>query len=254
MEYRELIDSLKYIGKDPSRLIFEDELTGIHNRRFLLGYLDNKIRWDTAEDFPVSLLGLDIDHFKQINDTYGHDAGDQTLVWLASLLKEVSGDRAMPVRYSGDEFMVLLPGTDEKAARDVAQRILHQTKLKAFRIKDGRGDVSITVSIGIATAPDSAGNGRELIRSADSALYYAKRAGRNQAASAGEIDLDAVFANRALQKITSPGLVGRDQALGTVSKALDTFPTGTSQLLLFEGAPGMGKTTLLETIRSRPGP
>ena len=79
MQYGELIDFLQHVGKDPSRLIFEDELTGIHNRRFLLSYLEHKVAWDSKEDFPLSLLLIDLDRFKQINDTYGHEAGDQVL-------------------------------------------------------------------------------------------------------------------------------------------------------------------------------
>ena len=75
MQYGELIDFLQHVGKDPSRLIFEDELTGIHNRRFLLSYLEHKVHWDTKEEFPLSLLIVDLDRFKNINDTHGHEAG-----------------------------------------------------------------------------------------------------------------------------------------------------------------------------------
>jgi len=249
MKYHELIDSARNVGKDPSRLIFEDELTGIHNRRFLLGFLNDKVRWDSGEDYPLSLLVLDIDHFKQINDTHGHDAGDQALVWFAHLLVEMSGDEAIPIRYAGDEFVVLLPHSGSADARTVAQRILHQTKLRTLQLKDGCVTVPISVSIGVATAPEDAETGRQLMLRADSALYHAKRTGRNQAVSAGQIDPVTVFPNDALQQIASLGVAGRERDLRLVSKALDSLNQGRSQFLLFEGAPGMGKSTLLETIR-----
>ncbi|MGH9337429.1 MAG: GGDEF domain-containing protein, partial [Vicinamibacteria bacterium] len=98
MQYGELIDFLQNVGKDPSRLIFEDELTGLHNRRFLLSYFEHKVHWDEDEHFPLSLLITDVDLFKGINDTYGHDAGDEALVFVAGLLKEVAGQDAFPVR------------------------------------------------------------------------------------------------------------------------------------------------------------
>ncbi|MGD9039579.1 MAG: GGDEF domain-containing protein, partial [Desulfobacteraceae bacterium] len=91
MEQRqELFNFLEHSGKDPSRLIFEDELTGIYNRRFLYQYLQSKVQWDTLEQRPFSLLMMDVDNFKQINDRYGHQTGDQALIWVAGLIQEVA--------------------------------------------------------------------------------------------------------------------------------------------------------------------
>ena len=107
MQYGELIDFLQHVGKDPSRLIFEDELTGIHNRRFLLSYLEHKVLWDSRDGFPLSLLIIDLDRFKNINDTHGHEAGDQVLSWLATLLKDAAGDAGLPIRYGGDDAEIV---------------------------------------------------------------------------------------------------------------------------------------------------
>ena len=128
MRYDDLADFLRHVGKDPSTLIFEDDLTGIHNRRFLLSYLEHKVRWASGEDYPLSLLFLDLDGFKDVNDTHGHETGDQVLIWTAGLLSDVAGEDGLPVRYGGDEFVVLLPETDaaggfvvaEKLRRDIA--------------------------------------------------------------------------------------------------------------------------------------
>ncbi|UCF56319.1 MAG: GGDEF domain-containing protein, partial [Deltaproteobacteria bacterium] len=115
MEQQDFFNFLEYSGKDPSRLIFEDELTGLYNRRFLYQYLRSKVQWDALGNRPFSLLMMDVDNFKQINDRYGHQIGDQALIWVAGLLKEVAGRDGLTIRYAGDEFMLLLQ-TDKQAS------------------------------------------------------------------------------------------------------------------------------------------
>src|SRR3989304_6730984 len=110
MSYQERFDFLQHVGKDPSRLIFEDELTGIQNRRFLLSYLEHKVRWEEGADFPLSLAIIDIDHFKQINDTHGHEAGDQALTWFAKILKRAAGGKGFPLPLGGGGGHFFPPG------------------------------------------------------------------------------------------------------------------------------------------------
>ena len=87
MQQKELTNLLKYTGKDPSRLIFEDELTEIYNRRFLLNFFESKVSWNDLDSSPLSLIMVDVDNFKQVNDACGHQVGDQALVWVADLLR-----------------------------------------------------------------------------------------------------------------------------------------------------------------------
>ena len=248
MQPTELLDLLQQAGRDPSRLIFEDELTGIHNRRFLHSYLEHKVHWTSGTDFPFSLLTLDLDHFKAVNDTHGHAAGDQLLTWVASVLKEVAGDTAMPVRFGGDEFMMLLPKTDREGAQEMATRVLQRVRERPFRLREVGGTVGVTLSIGTATAPADATAGRELMQAADTALYHAKQSGRNQAATAADVDPKKVFPRTALHRLLSSGIVGRDAELRAVSEALVALGGGRSQFLIFDGTAGMGKSTLLATI------
>ena len=244
----ELLDFLQHAGRDPSRLIFEDELTRIHNRRFLHSYLEHKVHWTAGTDYPLSLLIIDLDRFKEVNDTHGHVAGDQLLTWVAALLSEVGGETGLPVRFGGDEFILLLPKSDAGGARDVAARLLQRVRDRPFRLRDGGGSIPVTFSIGVATAPDDATNSRGLLQAADTALYHAKLSGRNQAASAREVDPKKVFPRTALHRLLSSGIAGRDAELRVVSTGLVALSGGQSQLLLFEGAPGMGKTTFLDAI------
>ena len=86
IQYQEFITSLRNVGKDPAHLIFEDELTGLYNRRFLLHYLEHLVPWETGREQHLSLLMMDLDKFKQVNDHYGHLCGDQALVHVAQLM------------------------------------------------------------------------------------------------------------------------------------------------------------------------
>ena len=249
MPYTDLIDLLEYVGKDPSRLIFEDELTGLHNRRFLFSYLEHKVDWRSDQDLPVSLLILDLDRFKEINDTYGHDTGDQALIWMAALIKDVVGDHGLPIRFGGDEFIVLLPKSGRGEAREAADRIRQRVRDRPFRLRDTPISVPIQVSIGFATAPENAANSRDLFELADTALLHAKRSGRDQVAGAAEIDPEKVHSKTALYRLKATGIAGRDEEMGIVSGALQDLSAGRSQFLIFEAGPGMGKTTFIETVQ-----
>jgi diguanylate cyclase (GGDEF)-like protein len=172
MEYQDLLFFLQHVGTDPSRLIFEDELTGIYNRRFLHNYFRYKVSWDSLEIHPVSLIMMDLDHFKQVNDTYGHGIGDQVLIWLASLLKEMSGDKGLAIRYAGDEFMILMPHTDKDAALQLGQNLIQRLHKESLHLPEMEGELHITLSVGVATAPEDARTG---IRQKDRARSTSQR-------------------------------------------------------------------------------
>jgi len=249
MQYGELIDFLQNVGKDPSRLIFEDELTGLHNRRFLLSYFEHKVHWDQDEHFPLSLLILDVDLFKSINDTYGHDAGDEALVFIAGLLKEIAGQDAFAVRFGGDEFMVLLPRTELSKAVMQAHHLHQLTKERPLVLSGGKGQIQLSISIGVASARTDAASGNDLIRKADTALYASKKQGRNRVSVAKEIDPQKTAPKVALHRLDDAEIAGRSGELQAVSEALGALSLGESRFLLIEGAPGMGKSTVIETVR-----
>ena len=249
MEYKDLLYFLEHVGTDPSRLIFEDELTGIYNRRFLLNYFRYKVPWDSLEGQPLSLLMMDLDHFKEINDTHGHEAGDQVLIWLASILKEVSGEEGLAVRYAGDEFIILMPDADKETALQVAEKLLKRLHQGVLRLPDLSNELQITLSIGVASAPADAYTGKALIQKADTALYYAKKTGRDRFADAGQIAPEEVFAKTALHQLDQAKITGRKPQLSKVAEALRKFSKRQNQFLIVEGASGMGKTEFLQTIR-----
>jgi diguanylate cyclase (GGDEF)-like protein len=156
-----------------------DGLTSLYNyrefRRRLAMEVERALRYDRS----FALLLLDIDHFKIVNDTFGHQAGDEVLRALAALFRGAVRPTDQVSRYGGDEFAVLLPETPDSGALAVAERIWLLLDSRAIPIPSPQG-VSITISIGVATFPKSAKSEDQLIRAADQALYAAKQAGRNR--------------------------------------------------------------------------
>ena len=163
------------------KLATRDGLTGIANRRTFDEKLSNEWKRERRDLRTLSLLMIDVDHFKRYNDTYGHQAGDHCLQQIASVLEKVAfrpGD--LVARYGGEEFAVILSATDAAGATIVAQRILDHVAGLSIPHSSGEGGC-VTLSIGVATSlpnPDMTRDG--LIASADSALYRAKHAGRNR--------------------------------------------------------------------------
>lgn len=161
-----------------------DELTQVANRRVLIERIENEVDRSERYGGELSLLILDIDDFKDVNDRFGHLLGDEVLRTLASLLEETSREPDVVGRYGGEEFGVVLPqtGLDEGVA--LAERVIERVRDEQFE-RNGE-TLSITCSVGVAELSESESNGEELLRRADDALYRAKKRGRDRVEAAGE--------------------------------------------------------------------
>jgi two-component system, cell cycle response regulator len=161
------------------KLAQTDGLTELHNYRFFQQRLSIELNRAQRFNRPLSLIMLDLDHFKAYNDIYGHQAGDQALRQLARLLRHSSRGYDLVARYGGDEFVIILPETSRKMAAEVAERI--RGAVEKAGVEGPRQDPSghFTASLGIASFPEDATEMGELIRKADLALYHAKTRGRN---------------------------------------------------------------------------
>jgi diguanylate cyclase (GGDEF)-like protein len=160
------------------RLATRDSLTGLANRRLFDESLQREVARARRLAAPLSLLVLDVDHFKQVNDSYGHQTGDAVLREVADALVANTKNYDVAARYGGDEFVVLLPG----CSRDDALRVAERVRLGIARAVDG---APVTVSAGVATVPDNANDAERLMAAADAALYDAKRTGRDRVATSG---------------------------------------------------------------------
>jgi diguanylate cyclase (GGDEF)-like protein len=157
-----------------------DELTGLWNVRQFHEVLDHEVERARRFEGSLGLAMLDIDDFKAVNDTYGHQQGDQVLAAVARVLRDLSRDIDTPARYGGEEMAVVLPGADSQGAAQLAERMREAVEeLRVTRV-DGAGHLTITASFGVASIPVSAVDKDSLIAAADAALYRAKRAGKNR--------------------------------------------------------------------------
>lgn len=162
-----------------------DPLTGLYNRRMLGEALPRELRRSARAEQPLALLLFDLDHFKQLNDDYGHDAGDAVLRHLAGLLGENFRGEDICCRFGGEEFAVVLPGADLEDARQRAEE-LRRCVAEARVVHQGEALEDFTLSLGIALSPQHGDSEERLIQAADEALYAAKAAGRNRVRVAGE--------------------------------------------------------------------
>jgi two-component system cell cycle response regulator len=159
-------------------LAISDSLTGIFNRRRFLFILTNEFKRASRYTINLSCLLIDIDHFKKVNDAYGHQAGDEVLREISQIIQSCIRDVDTVARWGGEEFVVLSPSTTPENAKLAAARILNAVSQHVF---SAFGKLKVTVSIGIAGIPDPAIDTQEkLIHAADLAMYEAKRNGRNR--------------------------------------------------------------------------
>ncbi|MCX7172948.1 MAG: diguanylate cyclase [Proteobacteria bacterium] len=155
-----------------------DPMTGLHNRRFLEESVEMLVAQSQRHKSPLSILMLDLDYFKMVNDVYGHDVGDTVLKVLAKLLAESVRTSDYVIRYGGEEFLILLQDTDAAAATDVAEKI--RAAVEDLKVQVASGMLQKTISIGISALPDDSDTFWQAVKFADVALYHAKETGRNR--------------------------------------------------------------------------
>jgi two-component system cell cycle response regulator len=177
-------------------LALTDELTGLYNRRYLLAHLDELIARGAGDGVRAALLLFDIDHFKRVNDTYGHPSGDEVLRQIARRAQDSVRSDDLVARLGGEEFAVVMPETELAVAAAVANRLRVEVASRPFLLSGGE-QLEITISIGVTTAYPGYEDRNQLLKRADDALYEAKAAGRNRVVT------------RAVQPLSPIGLTPR---------------------------------------------
>jgi diguanylate cyclase (GGDEF)-like protein len=173
------------INEELSRLAMLDPLTGVFNRRTFETHAQNAIAHAQRNGLALSLLAVDIDHFKRVNDEFGHEGGDLALQRIVELLQQNLSEAEILSRIGGEEFAVLIPGADEAAASTTAERLRRHLERSTVNV-DGR-ELTLHISAGVATLAPGTANLSALLRAADRALYAAKRAGRNRIATSSAL-------------------------------------------------------------------
>ncbi len=164
-----------------------DSLTGLKNHRTFQECLQNEFQRSVRYHTPLSIVLLDVDHFKSYNATFGHPAGDRVLKQIAQVLKRTTRSTDVAARYGGEEFMIFLPETDEHGAREMAERLRAAVEAAPWPER------SITASIGVATMNLLTSDSSDLIAEAEKALYHTKSTGRNRVRHANEMWSEAIL-------------------------------------------------------------
>ncbi|MFN8572263.1 MAG: tetratricopeptide repeat protein [Gemmatimonadaceae bacterium] len=222
-----------------------DELTGLLLRRSFLSALERALESATPER-PTSLLVLDVDHFKLVNDTFGHLQGDDVLRAVADSIRSVVRTGDIVGRYAGDEFVVLLPSTTTDEAMELARRLCREVEGRRLAMRERReGTIGVTLSIGVAIGPSGSRPVRgALCRGGPKRCYEAKRAGRNGACAARDLDRDARAPSLNFERF-----VGRVRELRRLIEGLERSVAGSPCVMALAGEAGIGKTTLLRQLR-----
>ncbi len=173
-------DRLRASVKQTFELAVTDPLTGLNNRRYLDNHLNVLFNRSMARGRPLSVLITDIDRFKQVNDTYGHDGGDQVLKEFATRVRSTVRGADLACRYGGEEFVVVMPDTSPEVAAAVAERLRAAIESTPFLLKSSGETLNITASFGISSRISSVITPDQLMKQADLALYQAKNTGRNR--------------------------------------------------------------------------
>ncbi|NDF12742.1 MAG: diguanylate cyclase [Proteobacteria bacterium] len=175
------VEAENRVKEELSRIANTDALTGLSNRRQFFSFLEMELKRIQRNSSDVSILLLDVDHFKRINDGYGHDVGDRVLIELAKIIKNALRETDFPARIGGEEFAIMLPDTPAEGAYWVAERVRLAVLKHGFEVGSDKEPVNCTVSVGVASS--TMGNDLDasaLYKMADTRLYIAKNTGRNQ--------------------------------------------------------------------------
>jgi len=180
IETREKVKALEVKNRELSALSIKDGLTDLVNYRYFQECLKREVERSSRTGLPLSLIMIDIDHFKHVNDQYGHQTGDDVLARMSKILGEKRRINDIVARYGGEEFAIILPDTPCLAAAKVAERLRIRVASQTFVCREHRLSNEVTLSLGVASAPLNATDPERLVSAADIALYNAKRLGRNR--------------------------------------------------------------------------
>ncbi|MBC8241444.1 MAG: diguanylate cyclase, partial [Alphaproteobacteria bacterium] len=164
-------------------LAVTDPLTGLYNRRYLETHLESLMKRAVQDNKPIGLLALDIDHFKLVNDTHGHAAGDDVLKEFVGRIKRSVRGIDLPARIGGEEFVVVMPDTDRETSMAVAERLRASVADSLFSLPELDLQIPITVSIGVSLSQGASDSPAAALKRGDDALYVAKNSGRNMVVS-----------------------------------------------------------------------
>lgn len=227
------------------QLLFIDECTRTYNRRYFFRRLDEEVARARRYGRTFALLFVDIDRFKEINDVFGHLAGDEVLRDVAGRLRNVVRGVDLVFRYAGDEFATILPETGADEAVVAADRVLTDFRRTPVYSSRAKRDIHITLSVGIAAFPGDAADAQALLEKADRALLVAKHRGRNMAVDQARASEAEALEERLARPVFCPKMVGRGRERRLLRRLWARAGEGRGGLVAVMGETGVGKTRLV---------
>ncbi len=225
-------------------LLYTDDLTSLYNRRFFRHCVAEQKSQSDSAAVPFALLIMDVDHFKQINDSHGHAIGDQALIQIAGVLKEQIRERGWVFRYAGDEFVAIVRNGDDAYVRTFCNRILQN--VEALTGVPSLNGARVSLSIGYAIYPNDTRSISDLLEAADRALYASKSAGRNTVHSVTEAtQRETETLGEWPVPVHCPSLIGRQAQWNQLQQHFFEVRSGHGRLLFVTGEAGIGKSRLI---------
>ena len=217
----------------------KDPMTGVYSRATLGQRLHEEIDRARRYEIPLSIIMLDLDHFKSVNDAFGHLRGDQVLISFAQRLRNAIRKSDLIYRYGGDEFLLLLPNTSKVQGSALAERLLEAIREEPF---EGDPPITLTLSLGVASFPDDGHTPETLFEKADQRHYSAKRHGRDRAVDVDPLHEAPLFFD------PDARMVERDEAMFVMQRFLDCLPDRVQGILIVTGPPGSGRSRFLGEV------
>lgn len=244
-----------FAAADFSDLAFKDELTGLYNRRFISRVFKSFPSSSLAlEGTNISLLLIDVDHFKQLNDNFGHQEGDELLAKLGGLLGSYSDDsKRFAARYGGDEFLLVLVDTTKQEAYELGLQIVDKFKSTILSGNQNYAKLNLGISVGVAALKDDGDDLNKVFTNADKAMYSSKQLGTCRVTSYGEASEEDTLKLQCLMNLVDETIVARPEELEQLLQMVRSFQDHTSSkwFVIIEGDNGSGKTSLLLSARRR---
>ncbi len=231
--------------ENTEQLIYVDDLTGLYNRRYLQSHLPDELQAAKTHNYSTWLFMIDVDHFKMINDTYGHLCGDEVIKEVAGIIKDNTKSDDKKIRYAGDEFTIILPQIELKDVIRVAERLVEKVKGHIFQDTRTGKEINVTISLGIAGYPKDSIDATDLINLADKALYISKEKGRDCFSLASEINPAIFWKKDVLSRFPCTDFIGRDAEIAKLESGLKRALHKEAGLILVTGELGVGKSRLL---------
>lgn len=217
-------------------LAWTDELTQLYNRRFFSRLFNQLAENCQQKKEPLSLILIDVDKFKSINDAHGHLIGDEVLKNVGALLNSIAGEKHYPVRYAGDEFLILLPNASKDEALRLGLELI--TKARNFKFST-KSEVKVTLSAGLASFPADTTTPFDLLEKADKALYQSKNEGRNRISPYKAIEIPEVPS-------TPAQLINREKEKSLIFDVIESLNENQGKVIFLSSPHGFGKSRLLE--------